>query len=294
MSSLAWTVYAEFVGIYILVVWAMYLPFRGGQLYSGPIYCALIGAYGSAMTAKNYDWPFGWALLLGLAVGTFIGFLTSFAFSRSAGLVTATASLALIFILSAALKMVAFVGGSMGIMNIPHISYLPIVIWICVLLVGLFIYRVDSSRAGRALEAERTDPDLAKTLGVNMPSLNVFSMTISSLLGALAGGFFSFTVGAINPDSFTFSLLLSTMAMLFIGGRYTMWGVIIAVPILTGLPLWVPYSVRPYMDLVTGALLVIVLVLRPEGIISRELLLRLTTWGKSWFRRNKEESLPSN
>ena len=104
MSSLAWYVYSEFVGIFILLVWAMYLPFRGGQLYNGPIYCMTIGAYAAAYTAKNLHWPFGWALLLAVVIGTIVGFLTSFAFSRTTGIVTATASLALIFILQSSTK----------------------------------------------------------------------------------------------------------------------------------------------------------------------------------------------
>ena len=170
---------------------------------------------------------------------------------------------------------------------------MPIVIWVCVFLVGLFIYRIDNSRIGRALEAVRTDPDLAKTLGMNLQMLSVFVMTIASVMGALAGVFYAFTIGTINPDIFGFSLLLNTMAMLFIGGRYTMWGIIISAPILWGLPLWVPTQYRPYMNLIIGVLLVIVLMVRPEGIVSREMIQHLTVWGKSWFRQNKGSSLAS-
>ena len=174
------------------------------------------------------------------------------------GIVTAIASLALIFILQSVLRNLNFIGGALGILNIPRIGYLPIVIWVCVFLIGLFVYRIDNSRIGRALEAIRTDPDLAKTLGMNLPLLSVFVMTVASVIGALAGVFYAFAVGTINPDMFGFTLLLNAMAMLFIGGRYTMWGIIISAPILWGLPLWVPPSVSPYMNLIIGALLVIV------------------------------------
>jgi branched-chain amino acid transport system permease protein len=269
---LAVIVYLEFVGIYILLVWAIYLPFRGGQLYNGPFYCMAIGAYTAGYAARDLNWPTGLALLLALVVGAIAGFLPSLAFSRTTGIVTAAASLALIFIIQAIIRNAEFVGGGQGMWSIPKMEYLPIIIWVSVLLIGLFIYRIESSRLGRALEAMRTDPDLAKTLGMNIPWISVFVMTIASVIGALAGVFYTFTIRALTADSFGFALLLNTMAMLFIGGRYTMWGGLISAPILWGLPTWAPPLVAPYINIIIGALLVIVLVLRPEGFVSRELI----------------------
>ena len=158
------------------------------------------------MLPQIYTGLSDWSLLLAVVIAPIIGFLTSFAFSRTTGIVTATASLALIFILQSVLRNLNFVGGALGILNIPRIGYLPIVIWVCVFLVGLFVYRIDNSRIGRALEAVRTDPDLAKTLGMNLPILSVFVMTISSVMGALAGVFYAFAIGTINPDLFGFLL----------------------------------------------------------------------------------------
>ncbi len=275
MSGLAWYTYSEFIGIFILLVWAIYLPFRGGQLYNGPIYCMTIGAYTAAYTSKNLDWPFGLALLMALGVGGLSGFLTSFAFSRTTGIVTATASLALIFILQSIITNINLVGGAVGILNIQRIGYLPAIIWVSVLLAGLLIYRIDGSRLGRALEAMRTDPELASTLGIDLRWLSVLAMSIASVIGAAAGIYYAFTIGSISPDLFGFTLLLYTMAMLFIGGRYTLWGALISVPILWGLPLWVPPVVSPYMNLIMGALLVMILMVRPEGIVSREMIHQL-------------------
>jgi branched-chain amino acid transport system permease protein len=289
MSSAA-IVYFEFVGIYILLVWAMYLPFRGGQLYNGPFYCMAIGAYTAGYAARDLNWPTGLALLLALVMGAIAGFLPAMAFSRTTGIVTAASSLALIFIIQAIIRNTEFVGGGQGYWSIPKMGYLPIVIWVSVLLVGLFIYRIDSSRIGRALEAMRTDPALARTLGMNLPWLSVFVMTVASVIGALAGVFYAFTIRALTADSFGFTLLLNTMAMLFIGGRYTMWGGIISVPILWGLPTWAPSLVAPYMNMIIGALLVIVLVVRPEGFVSREVIQSLKVQVVSRLRQRGKES----
>lgn len=283
--SLAVIVYFEFVGIYILLLWAMYLPFRGGQLYNGPFYCMAIGAYTAGYAARDLHWPTGLALLLALILGAIAGFLPSLAFSRTTGIVTATASMALIFIIQAVIRNIDFLGDGQGFWSIPKMGHLPMVIWGCVLLVGLLVYRIDSSRIGRALEAMRTDTSLASTLGMNSPWISVFVMTVASVIGALAGVFYAFTIRALTADSFGFTLLLNTMAMLFIGGRYTMWGGFISAPILWGLPTWAPSLVAPYMNMFIGVLLVITLMVRPEGLVSREMMHRLKIRVGSWLRQ---------
>lgn len=288
MSS-AFIVYFEFVGIYILLLWAMYLPFRGGQLYNGPFYCMAVGAYTAAYAARDMHWPVGLALLLALVLGAIAGFIPAVAFSRTTGIVTAAASMALIFIIQAIIRNMDILGGGQGFWAIPKMNFLPIIIWLFVFLVGLLIYRIDSSRIGRALETMRTDPDLAKTLGMNSPWISVFAMTVASVIGALAGVFYAFTIRALTPDSFGFTLLLNTMAMLFIGGRYTMWGGIISVPILWGLPTWSPSTIAPYVNMIMGILLVVTLVVRPEGLIGREMIQNLKIQVVSIFRRREKE-----
>jgi branched-chain amino acid transport system permease protein len=287
MSS-ALIVYFEFVGIYLLLVWAIYLPFRGGQLYNGPFYCMAIGAYAASYAAKDLHWPTGLALLLALALGAIAGFLPSLAFSRTSGIVTATASMALIYIIQAIIRNTEFIGAARGYWSIPRMDYLPIVTWGCVLLVGFLIYRIESSRIGRALEAMRTDPALAGALGMNSPWISVFVMTIASVIGSLAGVLYAFTIRALTAESFGFALLLNTMAMLFIGGRYTMWGGIISVPILWGLPMWAPTMVAPYVNMIIGVLLVITLMVRPEGLIGREMVQRLRIQVGSRLRQVKK------
>ena len=280
-------IYFEMLGVYILLLWAVYLPFRGGQLYNGPFYCMAIGAYTAAYTAKFLSIPCGLALVLALILATIIGFLTSFAFSRTTGIVTAAASMSLIFIIVAVINNFELVGASRGIWGIPKMPGLLPIIYTAVVIIGFIIYRIDNSRLGRALEAMRTDPDLASTLGINLPMLSVFVMTLASAMGALAGVFYAFTLGSILAQNFSFPLLLTTMAMLFIGGRYTMWGVLISAPILWGIQLWLPSTLSQHTNLLYGALLVVILVVRPEGIISREVLNRLRVRTGSSLRRTK-------
>ena len=287
-DSLAFTIYVEFVGIFMILLWGVYLPFRGGQLYNGPFYCMAIGGYVAAYAAKTLGWHPGAAILLAIGIGLIVGFLPAVAFSRTTGIVTATASMALIFIIQAIIHNLDFVGGPNGIWSIPKMEGLLPVICICVFLIGVFVYRIDNSRIGRALEAMRTDPDLAGTLGVNTQWLSAIMMTISSVLGTLAGAFYTFTLRYITAESVGFPMVLSTMTMLFVGGRYTMWGVFISVPIIWGLPQWVPQQLVPYTNIIYGILLVAVLVVRPEGIITRELIQNLKVKSRLYIKSIKQ------
>ncbi len=286
MSS-SMLLYLEFVGVFILLVWAFYITFRAGLLYNGPIYCMSIGGYFAAFAVRDLGWPFGLALIGALVVGAIFGFLPALGFSRTTGIVTAVASMALIFIVQSVIRNLAFLGGPFGFWNIPKVDYLLPITWVLVLIVGVFIYRLDHSRVGRAREVIGTDPELAHTMGIDVKWLNVYALTLSSVIGALAGVIFAFTMRTIQVESFGFPLLLTSSTMLFIGGRYTMWGAIIAVPLLWGLPQWIPSEAAVYSNLIYGILLITTLVLRPEGLVTRESLQRLKASGKLWLKNIK-------
>lgn len=282
--SLYMVYYLQFVAIFILLTWAFYIPFRGGQLYNGPIYCMAIGGYFSAFAARDLGWPFGLALIGAVLLGAIFGLLPALGFARTTGIATAVASMALIFIIQSVIRNLQFLGGAQGFWGIPDVDYLLPLSYLIVLIVGIIIYRLDHSRFGRALEAIRVNPSLGATMGVNCIQLSVVVLTFSSVIGALSGVIFAFTLGTIYPDSFGFSLLLYTWTMLFVGGRYTMWGALIAAPILWGLPQWIPNVIAEYTNIIYGALLVITLLLRPEGIIDRRALQYVGSVRNIWHR----------
>lgn len=276
--------FLTFVGAFILLAWAFYVPFRCGLLYNGPVYCMAIGGYFAAYAVKVWDWPFGLAFFGAIILGAFLGFLPALGFSRTSGIVTAVASMALIFIIQSVIRNLEFLGGPRGLLSIPKVEYLLPITFGLILIIGIFIYRLDHSRIGRAFEAINTDPDFARTLGINDKWLKVFAMTVSSILGSIAGVIYAFAMRVIQPETFGFPLLLSCVTMLFIGGRYTLWGVLISVPFLWGLPDLLPREAVQYTKIIYGATLVIILMVRPEGVITRALLFSLNKSIKSLIK----------
>lgn len=278
------------VGVFILLTWAIYIPFRCGQLYNGHIYAMAIGGYIAAFVAKDLGWPFWLAMIAAVIVGAILGFVPAIGFSKTTGIATAMASVALIFVVQSVIRNLEIFGASRGYSHIPFVNNLLPITYIIVLIVGIFIYRLEHSRTGRALEAMLIDPNLAAAMGVNVRWTSVFALTVSSIIGALAGAIFAFSMRTIRPESFGFYLLLNSWTMMFVGGRHTMWGALISVPILWGLPQWVPEQLRPYTGIMYGALLIIVLLFRPNGLITRELVHRIGNIFTSWRHRKLRSS----
>lgn len=279
--SASLNLYLVFVGAYILLVWAFYIPFRAGQLYNGPVYCMAVGGYFAAYAVTNLGIPFFVAVIGSAVLGGIFGFFPALGFSRTTGVVTAVASMALIFIIQAVIGNVDFVGGAKGFWGVPKVTYLLPFTWALVLIIGALIYRLDHSRIGRAIEVIGTDPDLARSMGVNIRRLTVFTLTASSVIGGVAGALYAVNLRTLRPETFGFSVMLTAAAMLFLGGRYTLWGTLISVPILWGLPQWLPSEAVTYTNFIYGAVLIIVLVTRPEGIVTRG----IERWVRGLFAR---------
>lgn len=266
--------FIEFSIVYLLLSWAVYLPIRAGLLFAGPVYSMAVGGYFAAYAVCEWGWSLVPALVVAVLVGAMVGYLPALGLARTTGITTGMASIALVYIIQAVLRNASFVGGSSGFRISQFPAGVNIASYICVVLVGWFLFRLERSRTGRALEAILADRDLAFSQGINVTRVSVFALTASCAIGALAGVIFVFNLGRIYPDSFGFTLALYANTMVFVGGRYTMWGSVVAAPVLFGLPQWLPHVLAPYANIIYGVLLVAVLVLRPQGIITRGLLHR--------------------
>lgn len=270
------TYYLLFVAAFLMLVWSAYIPFRAGLLYNGTVYCMCIGGYTAAFLVRDCGVPFYLAVLIAVLVGALLGFLPALSFSRTTGVVTAISSMALIFIIQSIIRNLDFLGGANGMLSIPKAPGLMIFAVVLCIVVGILIFRFDHSRFGRTFEAIATDQDFARSMGINVKWMLVLALTLSSILAALAGVIYAFNMRVIRPDTFGFSLLLSTMTMLFVGGRYTQFGALISVPVLWGLSSVMPNSLVQFTQIIFGALLILILVLRPEGLISRGMIYKVS------------------
>jgi branched-chain amino acid transport system permease protein len=144
-----------------------------------------------------------------------------------------------------------------------------------VLVVGFLIHRFEHSRLGRAASAIFADKDLATSFGVDIKKLGSLLQVFSSVVAGGCGVIYGFLYRSFHLDYFTFSLVGLFMTIIFVGGYATMWGTVVAAPVLYGLTLLFPPAVASWRIVIYGAILVAVLVLKPEGFITRRLVLKL-------------------
>jgi branched-chain amino acid transport system permease protein len=269
--------------VYILVVWGALIPFRAGLLYNGTVYVMAIGGYTAGYLNKAYDCNFWVCVLAAIVAGLIFGFIPALGFARTNGIVTAISSMALIFIIQSVIKNIDFLGGATGLKGIHREDNLVLYAFILLIIFGAFLYRLFNSRIGRAWEAISTDTQMAQTLGVNTRNMTVVALTLSSVFAAVGGAIFAFNIRVIYPGTFSFSFLLNVMTMLFVGGRYTQWGVIISAPVLWSLNVYVPDSVQKLSNYIYAVVLILVLMLRPEGLVTRSMILKVKTFFVNLF-----------
>jgi branched-chain amino acid transport system permease protein len=226
-------------------------------------------------------WPFGLALVAAVGLGALAAFLPALALGRAPGFTTAIATIALIFIAQTVIRNIPGLGGATGLFHIPPVEYLLIVEYVAVIVVGIFIHRLEHSKMGGAMGITFVGRDIAASLGIDAYKLSVFLQVFAGALGALAGVFYAFAVSIIRVSHFGFSLLLSVYAFLFVGGSRTMWGPVVFTPILWALTVFLPRGVAEWKDIIFGALLVIVLVFRPNGVIDRKLMREINIKGQN-------------
>jgi branched-chain amino acid transport system permease protein len=280
-------VFAQFICfsvVYILLGWAIYLPYRCGQLYLASIYTMAAGGYFAAYVTTALNWPIPLAFILSPVVGAVFSLIPALGLKRAPGFTTAIVSLGLIFVMQTVIRNLAFLGGAAGYFGIPIMGRPVITSMSVLVLSAILVHRIDHSRVGRAAELIYYSRDTTACFGINTGLISVLLQIVSGALGSAAGALYSFTLGAITPDNFSFQLLLLAFPIVFIGGNFTMWGALIFAPILWGIPLLLPEAAAQLKDYIYGGLLIVVLIARPEGVINKETVRLITGFFSGRFK----------
>ena len=139
---------------------------------------------------------------------------------------------------------------------------------------GLVIY-LRNSRFGMALQAIREDSISAGMAGINVVRERIIAWLLSALIAGLAGSVFAWYVSVFYPET-VFSGEFTIFAIVFalFGGNGTVIGPILGVVILYGIYNAVGISTPQYFQLIYGALIMLLVLFLPNGLVS---LLR--QWG---------------
>jgi branched-chain amino acid transport system permease protein len=171
--------------------------------------------------------------------------------------------------------------------------YWYFIILILVIFSILIIRNLDNSRLGRSWAAVREDEVAAQAMGVNVSMAKMYAFVLGAFFGGIAGVTFSYFQVYVSPGSFTFLESALVLAIVVIGGMGSIPGVLVGALAIQGIPEFirgfasagwfgnlpgeVVSMISSYRYLVFGALMVIMMAFRPQGLIpsvrrARELL----------------------
>jgi branched-chain amino acid transport system permease protein len=146
--------------------------------------------------------------------------------------------------------------------------------WFALVLIGLTLLlnvRLRDSRLGRAWRAVRDDELAAAHAGVPIGRTKLAAYGVGAALGGVAGAFLASYLGTVSPTQFEFSFSIFILAMVVVGGMGSIWGVVLGSLVLSGINTYLlPNVLSERLDIASGLyglLLVLVMLLRPQGIL---------------------------
>ena len=127
-----------------------------------------------------------------------------------------------------------------------------------------------NSTYGRGFLAVKDDEIAAEAMGINTTKFKVTAFVTGAFFAGIAGTLFAFFNKYINPEDFNFLRSVEIVVMVILGGMGSMIGVIIAAIILTILPELLR-QVAEYRMIIYALLLIIMMLLRPQGLFGVKL-----------------------
>ena len=270
---------AILAGIYIILTVSLNLIIGyAGQVSLGHAAFYGIGAYASALSALNLHFPFPAAAVSGMLVAGGCGLALGLPTLRLKEDYLAVVTLGFGVILGLVFLNLEITGGPDGLAGIPSpnffgLSFRPasrylIIVAVAVAFVLLLTYRLVDSYHGRALKAIRDHEITAQVMGINTPGYKILIFTLAAALAGLAGSLYAHYITFINPETFGLHTSILILAMVVLGGMGSLAGSVAGAVILTALPELLRQA-HGYQDLVYGALLVGLLIWRPQGLLGR-------------------------
>ena len=147
----------------------------------------------------------------------------------------------------------------------PFLNYYYLV-FVLILITVFFVNRLATSRVGRAWGAIREDETAAEVAGINTRNLKLLAYASGGFFGGMAGAVFAAGQHIIAPDSFQLFVSILVLCMVVAGGMGSIPGSILGA-VVVGAVYFLTSQFQYLSILVFGGLLVLLIILRPQGIL---------------------------
>ncbi len=227
------------------------------------------------------------ACLLAITITALIAFLIGIPVLKLKGHYLAMATLGFGIIIFRIVLAMEIFGEADGISDVPGFTLLPgltvngdmgnrvvnyyiaagVLVFGFVLLLNLI-----DSRVGRALRGIHGAEDAADAMGINTARYKLYTFVLSAVFAAVAGVLLTHYTGGISPSDAGVMKSVRYVAIVAIGGMASLWGALTMGGLLNFLSLRGMFG--SYDDAVFGAILIIIMLFAPDGV------LRLSIWSK--------------
>ncbi len=257
-----------------------------------------IGCYTAAVLTKNTEVPHLLILVAGGVMAAAIGSLLLLPVLRTHSHYSAVVTIAFGLLFKIFLEVNDTLGGPQGLrvsgMNVLgwefndnieigdsfeasfYINYIVVGL-VLLALAFAFVRRVERSWIGLNLDAVRLDETAAASFGLNITRWKITAFTLGNFLTGMAGALFAMMLGFIAPTNFTFGDSLILVSIILLGGIGNPWGLIVATVILIIVPEKLQ-AIQEYRFLLFSAMVILILLFRPEGLLPRPLRTYIPGW----------------
>ncbi len=237
-----------------------------------------VGVYTAVLLAQAFGAPLAVQIAVAAAMGALLGLAVGLLTLRMQGIFFSIATIALTIIIETSVTNWRYLGGAAGIqlqrpaVTAPFHSYVQMLFFVQALLVVLAVAiarYIQNSWIGRGLQALKDDELAAECTGVPTLRLKLLACVISGALMCAAGAPGAMYLQYADPSSaFNLNYSVSVLAMSLIGGTAHWAGPVIGAILLGVTQQLLAVTISSEVNvLVLGIMLVLFVVLAPEGLI---------------------------
>ena len=263
--------------------------FAGIANFAGAAFLG-IGCYTAAVVTNYTSLPSILTLPLGGLAAAVIGSVLILPVLRTRGHYAALVTIAFGILFKVFLEVNDTLGGPQGMKVAPLVLlgwnlnapirigdidasfYLSYFLLALVLLVASFalVRRLERSWIGLSMDAIRLDEIASASFGLDIARWKVLAFTLGNFLAGTAGAAYAHVLGFIAPNNFTFGDSLVQVSIILLGGIGNLWGVVLAAAVVVILPEKLQV-IQEYRFALYAALVIVILLFRPEGLLPRRL-----------------------
>lgn len=248
---------------------------KAGQVNLGQAAFVGIGAMTSAILTAKAGLSFWAALPLAALASLLVGTLLGLVSIRLRHDFLAITTIGFNFIIVYIFLYYQVFGASYGITGIPKpeilgyriagFSYTALA-WVILAAMYALARYIDKTWMGIAFESIRENEDVSESIGINTKKFKVLAFALGAMYGGVGGSLLAHFKGYVVYSDFSFPYSIMMLSMSIVGGLNTWVGAIAGSAIV----ILLPEVFRPLMEyrmIVYSALIVLMLFLRPEGIL---------------------------